>query len=306
MKQYDYLAEHVLETIVLSEAERINMLYEDRWIGYQKAITVLNMLTDILKRPRKLRPECLLIVGDSNMGKTTIIHEFAKEYYTNRVDDMDMQLMSLTKPVIPIQAPAKANVKDLYINILEHFFVPFRATDPESKLRNQAVHLMRKYETKMLIIDELHNCLSGSARQLQEVMNTLKTLSNELSLNIIGVGTRDASLILHTDAQYASRFEVIDLPQWKLDEGFLRLLLSYVRLLPLKKLSNLASQEIATLLYEISGGNFGDLNRLLVECAKEAILSGKEEITLEIVKKFKWLKPTEGARNIRTIQLNSI
>lgn len=306
MKQYDYLAEHVLETIVLSEAERINMLYEDRWIGYQKAITVLNMLTDILKRPRKLRPECLLIVGDSNMGKTTIIHEFAKEYYTNRVDDMDMQLMSLTKPVIPIQAPAKANVKDLYINILEHFFVPFRATDPESKLRNQAVHLMRKYETKMLIIDELHNCLSGSARQLQEVMNTLKTLSNELSLNIIGVGTRDASLILHTDAQYASRFEVLDLPLWKLDENFLRLLLSYVRLLPLKKKSNLGSQEIATLLYEISGGNLGDLNRLLVECAKEAILTGKEEITLEIVKKFKWLKPTEGARNIRTIQLNSI
>lgn len=306
MKQYDYLAEHVLETIVLNDAERINMLYEDRWIGYQKAITVLNILTDILNRPRKLRPECLLIVGDSNMGKTTIIHEFSKEHYTNRVDDMDMQLMSLTKPVIPIQAPAKANVKDLYINILEHFFVPFRVTDPESKLKNQAVHLMRKYETKMLIIDELHNCLSGSARQLQEVMNTLKTLSNELSINIIGVGTRDASLILHTDAQYASRFEVLDLPLWKLNKDFLRLLLSYVRLLPLKKQSNLASEEIATLLYEISGGNFGDLNRLLVECAKEAILTGKEEITIDIVKKFKWLKPTEGARNIRHIQLNSI
>ena len=144
MKQYDHLAEHVLESIVLSDAERINILYEDRWIGYQKAIAVLNTLTDILKRPRKLRPECLLIVGDSNMGKTTIIHEFAKEYYTNRVDDMDMQLMSLTKPVIPIQAPAKANVKDLYINILDHFFVPFRVTDPESKLRYQATHLLRK------------------------------------------------------------------------------------------------------------------------------------------------------------------
>ena len=306
MEQYNHLAEHVLETIVLSNEERINSLYTDRWIGYQRAITVLNMLTDILNRPRKLRPECLLIVGDSNMGKTTIIHEFAKKYYTKRVDDIDMQLLSLTKPVIPIQAPAKANVKDLYINILEHFFVPFRATDPESKLRNQTVHLLRKYETKMLIIDELHNCLSGSARQQQEVMNTLKTLSNELSLNIIGVGTREAPLILHTDAQYASRFDILDLPLWKLNEDFLRLLLSYVRLLPLKKPSNLASQEIATLLYEVSGGNFGDLNRLLIECTKEAILTNKEEITLEIVKKFTWLKPTEGIRNIRHIKLNGV
>lgn len=54
----------------------------------------------------------------------------------------------------------------------------------------------------------------------------------------------------------------------------------------------------------MSGGNLGDLNRLLVECAKEAILQGDEEITYDIVHKFKWLKPTEGLRNIRNINLS--
>ena len=194
--------------------------------------------------------------------------------------------------------------KNNYINILNHFFVPFRASDPEAKLRNQAVHLMRKYETKMLIIDEIHNCLTGSAKLLPEVMNTLKNLSNELSLNIVGVGTREAITILHTDPQYASRFDVVNLPKWELNQDFLRLLVSYVRLLPLKKQSNLASKEIATLIFEVSGGNLGDLNRLLVECAKEAILQGDEEITYDIVHKFKWLKPTEGLRNIRNINLS--
>ncbi len=264
----------------------------------KKAVTILDTLTDILNRPRKLRPECLLIVGDSNMGKTTIIHEFTKQYYTKTVNDIDMELLSVKKPVLTILAPAKANVKELYINILNHFFVPFRPTDPEAKLRNQAVHLMRKYETKMLIIDEIHNCLTGSTKLLSEVMNTLKNLSNDLSLNIVGVGTREAVTILHTDAQYASRFDVAMLPKWELNQDFLRLLLSYVRLLPLKKRSDLASQRLATLIFEISGGNFGDLNRLLIECAKEAIVQGNEEITEEIVHKFKWLKPTEGMRNI--------
>jgi GTPase SAR1 family protein len=102
----------------------------------------------------------MLLIVDSNMGKTTIIHEFARQYYTKTVSDADMDLLSVTKPVLPILAPA--NVKEFYINILNHFFVPFRASDPEAKLRNQAVHLMRKYETKMLIIDEIHNCLTGS------------------------------------------------------------------------------------------------------------------------------------------------
>ena len=96
------------------------------------------------------------------------------------------------------------------------------------------------------------------------------------------------------------------LPKWELNQDFLRLLLSYVRLLPLKKRSDLASQRLATLIFEISGGNFGDLNRLLIECAKEAIVKGNEEITEEIVNKFKWLKPTEGMRNIRNINLNVV
>ena len=306
MQKYEHLADDVLEVMTLSDSDRINTLFSDRWIGYKKAVTILDTLTDLLNRPRKLRPECLLIVGDSNMGKTTIIHEFTKQYYTKTVNDIDMELLSVKKPVLTILAPAKANVKELYINILDHFFVPFRPTDPEAKLRNQAVHLMRKYETKMLIIDEIHNCLTGSTKLLSEVMNTLKNLSNDLSLNIVGVGTREAVTILHTDAQYASRFDVAMLPKWELNQDFLRLLLSYVRLLPLKKRSDLASQRLATLIFEISGGNFGDLNRLLIECAKEAILQGNEEITEEIVHKFKWLKPTEGMRNIRNLNLNVV
>ena len=306
MQIYEHIADDVLEVMSLSDSDRINTLFSDRWIGYKKAVTILDTLTDLLNRPRKLRPECLLIVGDSNMGKTTIIHEFTKQHYTKTVNDIDMELLSVKKPVLTRLAPAKANVKELYINILNHFFVPFRPTDPEAKLRNQAVHLMRKYETKMLIIDEIHNCLTGSTKLLSEVMNTLKNLSNDLSLNIVGVGTREAVTILHTDAQYASRFDVAMLPKWELNQDFLRLLLSYVRLLPLKKRSNLASQRLATLIFEISGGNFGDLNRLLIECAKEAILQGNEEITEEIVHKFKWLKPTEGMRNIRNINLNVV
>ncbi|QDQ57744.1 hypothetical protein E5A72_00115 (plasmid) [Acinetobacter baumannii ATCC 17978] len=46
-------------------------------------------------------------------------------------------------------------------------------------------------------------------------------LSNELSLNIVGVGTREAITILHTDPQYASRFDVVNLPKWELNQDFL-------------------------------------------------------------------------------------
>lgn len=75
---------------------------------------------------------------------------------------------------------------------------------------------------------------------------------------------------------------------------------------PLKKRSDLASQRLATLIFEISGGNFGDLNRLLIECAKEAIVQGNEELPKKLFIKLKWFKPTEGMRNIRNINLNVV
>ncbi len=67
----------------------------------------------------------------------------------------------------------------------------------------------------------------------------------------------EAITILHTDPQYASRFDVVNLPKWELNQDFLRLLVSYVRLLPLKKQSNLASKEIATLIFEVFRWKFG-------------------------------------------------
>ena len=306
MNDLSHLTDQTKKQLNLDDELRIASLNDDRWIGYPKAIKIINMLTDLVNQSRQIRPECLLIIGDSNIGKTTVIHQFCQKFYSIPIYDVNMGVTDVQRLVLTIQAPVKANVKELYINILEHFFVPFRPTDPESKLRHQALHLMRKFSTKMVIIDEIHNILSGTARQQLEVMNTLKYLSNELQLNIVGVGTKEAALVLHTDAQLASRFGVIDLPKWNLDEDFLRLLLSYKKLLPLKYDSDLASKEIAILLFEISGGNFGNLNKLLIECSKEAIRNGTEKITIEIIQKYKWLKPTEGVRGLRKMNLSSM
>ena len=55
------------------------------------------------------------------------------------------------------------------------------------------------------------------------------------------------------------------------------------------------------MLHIISGGNLGNLHRLLVECAREAINTGAERIDQALVEKYKWLQPTRG---IRTLSLD--
>lgn len=302
-ESYPHLLERIRMIADLPDSERINFIEEDHWIGYERANKIISLLEDLLSRPKKIRPQSLLIVGDSNMGKTTIIHEFVKKHYNEVIEEPDGQTKEVRKPVINIQAPASATEKSLYIAILDHFFVPFRPSDQKEKLRQQAVHLMQKFQTRMLIIDEMHNFLSGGAAGQRDAMITLKNLSNELKLCIVGVGTKDAIQVLHTDPQHASRFDVAELPRWSLDASFLKLLASFEKLLPLKQASGLITKELATALYEISSGNFGDLNKLLVACAKDAITTGEEKITIDTVMRHKNVKPTSGQRNIRYVDV---
>ena len=296
MTEYSHIHPDFRHVMTYSDKERVNFLDQPRWIGYQVAQQVLNTLQDLLNKPSRPRMPNLLIVGDSNNGKTTIIRRF-RDLVDDGFVNEDAEPMI---PLIVAEAPPSADEKGLYISLLERFFTPYRASDPNSKLRYQVIHLFRHCHVRMLIIDEFHSLLTGTAVKQREVMNAIKLLCNELAIPIVGVGTREAVRVLHTDPQHASRFDVVSLPSWELNHDFQRLLAGFEAVLPLKKPSKLHQPELASLLHAISEGNIGNLHRLLVECAKNAINSGKELIDKEIVTKNSWIRPTRGIREVRT------
>ena len=277
----------------LSNDERIRFLYEPRWIGYSLADDILGVMRKLLDMPTRPRMLNLLIVGEPNNGKTTIVRRFVSRYGEAWVDEDEMVPHI---PVVVAEAPPKPDEKGLYISILERFSTPYRATDPAPKLRYQLIHLMRSCHVRMLVIDEMHSLLTGPAAKQREVMNALKLLCNELCIPVVGVGIQEAVRVLHTDPQHASRFDVIQLKRWELDKAFVSLLSSFERILPLRYPSGLGQKTLAKCLYAISGGNLGDLHRVLIECATEAIRSGKERIDLDIVEKHAWVRPTRGIR----------
>jgi DNA polymerase III delta prime subunit len=279
--------------MALSREERIYFLKEPRWIGYPRADSVIKILEDLKDWPKRPRMPNLLIVGDSNNGKTTLIRRFVKAANAEEVDaDGDP-----VKPVVLAEGKG-ADEKGLYMAILEKLLTPYRASDPIPKLRYQVIHLLRACKTRMLMIDELHALLTGSAIRQRELMNAIKLLCNELMIPIVGVGTSDAVLVLHTDPQLASRFDVAKLTNWEDGNEFRLFLAKFESVLPLKSPSNLRAGKVAELLLAISAGNMGNLQRLLVECATVAIETGKERIDWEIVQAKSCLRPTHGIREL--------
>lgn len=294
MISYEHIHPDFRHIMGLSDKERIQFMDQPRWISYRTAQQILDTLQGLMHKPQRPRMPNLLIVGDPNNGKTTVVRRFRDLCGQGYVDEN----ADPVKPVILAESPPSADEKGLYISILERFFTPYRASDSTAKLRYQVVHLLRLCHTKILIIDEFHSLLTGSAIKQREVMNALKLLCNELAIPIVGVGSREAVRVLHTDPQHASRFDVITLPTWELNQDFQKLLAGFEKILPLKKASRLHQPELATLLHIISEGNTGNLHRLLVECAIEAIKSGDEQIDKSIIESKSWLRPTRGIREV--------
>ncbi|WP_343725821.1 TniB family NTP-binding protein [Herbaspirillum huttiense] len=294
MTSLEHIHPDFRHVMALTEEERLRFLDQPRWVGHKVAQQILDTLQGLLHKPARPRMPNLLLVGDSNNGKTTIIGRFRHLCGTPFVNE-DAEPV---KPVIIAEAPPSADEKSLYISILEQFFAPYRASDPTSKLRYQVIHLFRSCHVRMLIIDEFHSLLTGSPVKQREVMNAIKLMCNELAIPIVGVGTREAVRVLHSDPQHASRFDVMSLPLWELNTDFQRLLAGFEKVLPLRHRSNLHAPELAKIFHAISEGNTGNLHRLLVECATEAIKSGKEKIDKPIIESKAWLRPTRGIREL--------
>jgi len=227
-----------------------------------------------------------VLFGDSNNGKTSIIDRLEKtsgEPYRNGDGESVF-------PLIVAEAPGGANVKDLYLAIMENFADPHRTTDTANKLHYQTLHLFRQCNVRLLVIDEFHNLMNGSAIKQRETMDGLKRLCNSARVPIVGVGTPKALRVISRDDQYASRFVAWKLPSWKPNREFQTLLGSFEAMLPLKEPSNLPEATLARKLHAACGGNLGNLHALLIRCAEEAIDTGQERIDEQLVERHTWTK----------------
>ncbi|MFK3822218.1 TniB family NTP-binding protein [Pseudomonas yamanorum] len=297
MTEYAHIALQFKEVMLKTDLERLDFLEESRWIEYQAATKLRAILDGLLRVPDRTRMPNLLVVGQSNSGKTSVVMRFKNTTGTPYVSDDAVSV----RPVIYIEIH-KPDERELYSAILREFWAPHNPAAVLSKLRDQALHLMRKARTRMLIVDEIHTANNGTPRKAMDVMNEIKMLSNTLHIPLVLVGTRTALQLLMLDPQYTSRFEVVALPEWTANADLQRFLKSFESVLPLKKPSRLFSPELTPVIHRISGGNTGNIEYLLRECAKEAIRTGSEVIDRSLLEKNSWMRPTsaDGVR-VRTL-----
>ena len=129
----------------------------DRWVHYPQGDMTLDYLTDLLRGAKRTRMPSLLVVGEPDVGKTTIMKKFMRAHLAR----FDVATGRSTQEVLGLEAPPEADEGRLYAAILSAAGAPFtrgRVIDLEHVVHEQ----LKRLGTRLLVIDETNNLVIGS------------------------------------------------------------------------------------------------------------------------------------------------
>lgn len=282
MTDYSHVLPEFRWQFGLSDSERLSQI-APRWIDYEFADKLHHMLFAKLSGHRD-QPDVFLL-GDSRMGKTTLIKRFIETRAPQFINDEGIR----EKPVLMIEMD-QPSPKQFLIEILSTSTSPFNPDAPFENLFFKTMNLLENCKTKMLIIDEIQSLNQGTAREVTAISRLIKRVSNKTGIAIVGVGVKSAKQLLQKDEQYANRFVAVNVPDWAASPAFRQFLKGFESWLPLKHASHLSSKEKASLILRITEGNTSKVEELLLGCARLAITSGKECIDLDLLGAPRWQK----------------
>lgn len=288
LEDVKHLTPKAKAALMLSDEERTNYIRRPRWIGYSKAKEIIDKLEDLLTRPPRHRMPNLLLIGDTNNGKTAIINKFAERH--PRDDDRDGE--SIIAPMLIVETRPVPDEASLYNAILKEINAPHRERGDIDQKRDQVIDLSKTIRLQILILDEIHNMLAGNLSKQSGFRNAIRFLGNRLQIPIASVGTREAFQAIQTDEQLANRFEPILLPRWEMGNEYLRLMSSFEAVLPLWLPSNLKEPSLALKILSMSEGLIGEISTILEKAAIRAIDTGSERISVKLLNSVDWIQPS--------------
>ena len=276
---YLHLGPKAVSALNLSDEERIRYNWSDKWIGYGAAKGIIEYMEFLLAFPKCQRMPCLLIVGESNYGKSRIIRRFLDLHPSD--DNPDGR--TIVAPVVMAGAPSVPDEGRLFNNILDSIFAAYKVNDHPDVKRKIIFEAFSAIGGKMLIFDDISNLMAGGVIKQRQVLNAVRSLSTDLQIPIVAAGIETANIVMRTDAQLYSRFKSRELKRWTNEESFAKLLKSFEKQLSLKKPSSLESNDIVIRVLTMGDGVIGNIAFTLKKAAEVAIRTKEERITPHIL-----------------------
>lgn len=278
---HSHLKPEVIEVLDYTPKERKAYIQRGFWAPYPAATGIIEKLETLLQHPHQGRVPGMSIVAHTNNGKSSTIEQFIA---SNPPDDAD-EWEGLHRPIVHVTAPKDCDLKRLFEKILQAMGVAINRGEREPLLRSLVFHHLERNDARMLVIDEFHNALAGSATKQPSYLNQIKEFCVDLYLPVVVAGNEKLPLLLRHVEELSNRLEPEVLPRWSPNPDLQKLLKGIEERLPFPERSRLSSLAMAEYFYERSGGLaggalLGEMMRLIRLAACEAIDANEPNITL--------------------------
>lgn len=247
-----------------------------------------------------------ILIGFSGMGKTTAVNAVLRHIpqiiIHNRYNDKHFSQIQLT--YLTLQAPHNSSLKALCLQFFMKIDELLHTNNFKKYIsRNLSVDAMlplmgqvaQNIGLGILVIDEIQHLQN---RGIQQMMNYFVTLMNSFGVSIIFIGTPASYPIFQNELRIARRVSGSGEIIWnnmENDQEFIFFLDSIWRFQWTRKFTPL-DDELIAVFYEETQGISDLIVKLFVNAQQMAIESGKEELTVRIIKKvaetqFRLMKP---------------
>jgi Cdc6-like AAA superfamily ATPase len=258
----------------------------DHYAYEEIQISVSEAFEDVGADPKAVNaaavPICLLIVGDTRTGKSSVVKDFLDQTMPIRMQE------GVRQAVVYAVAPPKATVKALLEQLLRALSDPHWSKGSESNMTHRLLTLLRGVGCRMIIIDEFqHLSDKGQKRLLVRSADWLKNLVEGKEWALVAVGLPESISVINANPQLTARFDppmVMPRFDWnddRLRKQFKAILRAFVAELRPFELPDLSSDEMAFRMYLATSGRVGLFVKLMDRAVKTAIRKGDPRIRTE-------------------------
>ncbi|MDO9204066.1 TniB family NTP-binding protein [Methylotenera sp.] len=250
--------------------------------AFEKGMKILEEAYE-LKQNGYQSPYVVAIIGESRVGKTTLINTFLEKHKI-----VETKTGRITGCVL-ITVPVKPNSSSLCEAILQGLG-DFSAhkKDSESSKRFRVITLIKKLGVRLIILDEMQHFVGRwSSTVLHDAADSLKVIIDETCVMMVVAGLEYGRHLLHQNESFKGRVKrYIDLSRfdWEVRSSrmqFRGLLQAFQIEINPFELPDIRSEELAYRFYISSGGLMGYVINIIESAMHLAIVNKRFQITIE-------------------------
>ena len=236
-------------------------LHKAFWIDFDQARAHVNTLMGLVDEPPDDRPTCVVLVGQSGMGKTSILKEVGRRIRTAYPEPANLgeaRYLPMLHAVVPTHPTS------LRINLTLLWKQGWPLTRRTHQIADLKVaKLLGKQGTKLVAIDNVHAILTASGRARRDALDSFRFLMSEGNVHMVVAGLDVAADIFSDDVELAYRSIILRMPPWLPGEPSQQLIRALAHRMGLIDPDRFAEPEIAEFIWRNSHGVTGNFKRLL-------------------------------------------